>query len=438
MMKTMGSKRLRLIGGASLLALATALPATGAMAETIRMWTFLNPAGNAPREKALAEIIAKFEAANPGAKIAVEPQVWDQMTPKFLAASRGGNAPDVIWVITDLLGDAIKSGAMADLRKLFIDGWTKEQVADHAGAYWDQCAINGKQYCLFTSRNYISVIYRTDLLKEAGIDPATLTTWDKFTEAAKKLTIKDAAGTVTRWGFGQGFSEAQADPQMMIPATLAEQGTLFEENGKARFATPAGVAALALQTDMITKHGVTPKQAATWTPDDLIEQFSAGRLAMYTGASVRVSSVQAKIGADKVGQMLWPGNGKKPHSPAVMAGWAVGVWSGSKNQELAGRFLEYMTGPEGDSIWVTVGGQAPTLGTTIKSLGSYFDKPGNSYMTVTTEGARNFGWLAPIDFGVGGYRQALNKAAQNVVVNGADPKTALEEAEKEFNRRNNR
>ncbi|MBX3381844.1 MAG: sugar ABC transporter substrate-binding protein [Phycisphaeraceae bacterium] len=414
------------------------LPPAHAQDTTVRMWTFLNPSGTSPREVALAQIIANYEKANPGTKIVVETQAWDQMTPKFLAASRGGNAPDVIWVITDLLGDAIKSGAMADLRKLFIDGWTKEQVADHAGAYWDQCAINGKQYCLFTSRNYISVIYRTDLLKEAGIDPATLTTWDKFTEAAKKLTIKDAAGTVTRWGFGQGFSEAQADPQMMIPATLAEQGTLFEENGKARFATPAGVAALALQTDMITKHGVTPKQAATWTPDDLIEQFSAGRLAMYTGASVRVSSVQAKIGADKVGQMLWPGNGKKPHSPAVMAGWAVGVWSGSKNQELAGRFLEYMTGPEGDSIWVTVGGQAPTLGTTIKSLGSYFDKPGNSYMTVTTEGARNFGWLAPIDFGVGGYRQALNKAAQNVVVNGADPKTALEEAEKEFNRRNNR
>ena len=64
--------------------------ADAAQAQTLRMWTFLNPAGTAPREKALAEIIKRFEAANPGVKIAVEPQVWDQMTPKFLAAHRAG------------------------------------------------------------------------------------------------------------------------------------------------------------------------------------------------------------------------------------------------------------------------------------------------------------------------------------------------------------
>ena len=44
----------------------------------------------------------------------------------------------------------------------------------------------------------------------------------------------------------------------------------------------------------------------------------------------------------------------------------------------------------------------------------------------------------PVTFGVGGYRQVLNKAAQEVVVNNVAPKAALEAAEAEFNRRNNR
>ena len=56
----------------------------------------------------------------------------------------------------------------------------------------------------------------------------------------------------------------------------------------------------------------------------------------------------------------------------------------------------------------------------------------------SSSGSSTAGWLAPVAYGVGGYRQVLNKAAQEVVVNGVAPKAALEAAEAEFNRRNNR
>lgn len=105
--------RRTVVGGLGSLALANSAKAQGTT--TLRMWTFLNPAGNAPRERALRDIIAEFEAANPGSRVVVETQAWDQMTPKFLAAARTGGAPDVVWCITDLLGDAIRSGALADL-----------------------------------------------------------------------------------------------------------------------------------------------------------------------------------------------------------------------------------------------------------------------------------------------------------------------------------
>jgi multiple sugar transport system substrate-binding protein len=407
-------------------------------ATTIRMWTFLNPTGNAPREKALAQIIADFEKANPNVKVVVEPQVFDQMTPKFMAAARQGSAPDVIWASTDLLGDAIKSGVLADLNPLFINKWTDAQKKDHAGAYWDQCAADGKHYCLFQSRNYIGMLYRVDLFKEAGIDATKLTTWPAFIEAAQKLTARDAQGQITRYGFGQAWSENQADPQLVATYLLAKQGTLFDSNGKARFATAAGVEGLTLQTEMVTKHNLTPRQAATWTVDDLYEQFASGRVATATGASVRVSTVQSKMGKDKVGFMLYPGVDAKPHSPAVMAGWATAVWSGGRNRELAARFVEYMASAEADSLWVTTGGQTPVLASTPSRLPDFFAKPENDYLKVASLGSSTAGWLAPVTFGVGGYRQALNKAAQEVVVNNVAPKAALEAAEAEFNRRNNR
>jgi multiple sugar transport system substrate-binding protein len=174
------------------------------------------------------------------------------------------------------------------------------------------------------------------------------------------------------------------------------------------------------------------------TVDDMFEQFASDRVAMIQGPSVRVSTLQAKLGKDKVGLMLWPGNGRVAHSPAVMAGWAVGVWSKSPNAEEAGKFVEYMLGEESEPIWVTVGGQSPLLASTAAAVKSFVDQPGNDYIRVAAEGSSKYGWLTPIDFNVGGYRQALAKATQRILIDGIPVKTALEEAEQRFDRQNNR
>lgn len=417
---------------------AGAMLADAAQAQTLRMWTFLNPAGTAPRERALAEIIKRFETANPGVKISVEPQVWDQMTPKFLAAHRAGNAPDLIWVVTDLLGDALKTGSLADLNPLFLSKWPAASLAEVKDGYWSRCERDGKVHCLFHSRNYYGVIYRTDLAREAGIDVSTLRTWPAFIEAAKKLTVKDASGNVTRWGFGQQFSEDRADSQMMTSLLLSRQGDLFEPNGRAKWANPTGIEGLKLQTDMVTVHGVTPRQAVSWSAEDLYEQFAAGRVAMIAAAVVRLSTMQAKLGKENVGFMIWPGIDGKPHSPAVMAGWAVGVWSGGRNKEMAGKFLEFMSTGDQDRMWVEVGGQLPGAPSTLANMKEFMAKPENAYLAIAARGVKEYGWIPSVEYGVGGYRQALNKAAQDVIVGGVDPKAALEAAERRFNQQNNR
>lgn len=400
------------------------------------MWTFLNPAGTTPREVALAEIISRFEQANPDIKISVEPQVWDQMSPKFLAAARAGNAPDVTWVVTDLLGQAMRSGEIADLRPLFVDRWTEEQRAGRRDAYWNACSYEQKQFCLVLSRNYIAVLYRRDLLQQAGIDPATLTTWPAFTAAAQKLTERGSNGEVTRWGFGQAFSEAQADPQMMIPTMLALQGKLFEPDGRAAFATPAGVTALKRQTAMVTEAKVTPPDAVGWTIDDAYEAFVSGRVAMMEGASVRISTLQAKMGAEKVGLMLWPGEAGKAHSPGMAAGWAVAAWSRGKNLPAAARFVEYLTGPEADAVWVQKAGQLPATPEGRAASSAFLARPENQYLAVAAEGVANAAWLVPTDISANGFRQALNKAAQEVLTGGKSAEAALQAAEQTFNRVN--
>ena len=59
----------------------------------VTMWTFLDPNKTSPREVALKQMIADFEAANPGIKVTVEPQDFAQMPAKFFSATAPAGTP---------------------------------------------------------------------------------------------------------------------------------------------------------------------------------------------------------------------------------------------------------------------------------------------------------------------------------------------------------
>lgn len=427
-----------------LLALAVTILLAGLVSDdvfaqtTVRMWTFLNPNGSSPREVALREIIDRFEAQNPDIRIVVEPQVWDQMGPKFLAAHAAGNAPDVIWVVQDMLGATIEANALADLNELFIKDWSDEFREDITDSLWWTCAIDGGHYCIYTSRNYIGLMYRKDYFEEQGISPEDIQTWDDLLEAAQKLTVRDANGNVIRWGLGMQFATAQADPQIMVPMVLERQGNLFDDDGRALFATEAGIDALQMQIDMVNKYGVTPRAAIDWSAEDLYEQFAAGRLAMINAAVVRTSGMQEQIGKEKVDFMLWPGVEPGRRAPGVLISWAVGVWEKSRVKEAAGRFVEYMTGPEADRVWVELGGQIPMRKSTIAAMPEFFSRPENQFLLRAAEGIANAGWVPPIAYDISGWRQDLNQAMQDAIVRGMSAKEALERAANRFNSRHRR
>ena len=117
-----------------------------ALAETVRIWTFLNPDGKAGREQVLKTLISNFEAAHPGTKIEVEPQNYQTMVDKFYAAHQTKTAPDVMFIYTSRLFDGIKIGAFANLNELFVKNWSAEDVADVDGAFWRYGATPTARY----------------------------------------------------------------------------------------------------------------------------------------------------------------------------------------------------------------------------------------------------------------------------------------------------
>ena len=415
------------------------LVASAAAQETrVRMWSFINPDGSDPRGKVLAKIISDFEAKNPGTKIVVETQIWDQLSTKFIAAHGAGNAPDIAWVHNEQLAAAIKVGALANINELFVNSWPQADRDDVNDAFWNYGTTATQRYMIAHSRNYFGMMYRPSMLKEAGVTPEDLGTWDGLIAAAKKLTVRDASGNVTRWGFGQAFSTEKSTPQMAVNVMLARQGNLFHPDGRAMWSTEAGVAAMDMQIDMIRKHKVTPESAVSISSEELFEQLVAGKYAIISGSTVRFPVLQKAMGSDDLGFAPWPGDKPGTHSPGNITGWCTCIWSKSKVMPQAAKFVEYMGSREADVLWTRDAGTVPIRKSTIATLKDYLASPSKQYLAVSAVATEKYGWLAPLDYTIGGYREDLNKVAQNIVTHGTGTKEALVAAERDFNRRHRR
>jgi multiple sugar transport system substrate-binding protein len=171
--------------------------------------------------------------------------------------------------------------------------------------------------------------------------------------------------------------------------------------------------------------------------EDVYQDFMAGKYAMITGASVRIPSLRAGANFDpnSIELIHYPGDGKAEFGQGLFSGWAVAVWSKSKVKAEAGKFLEYMVSPEADKLWVLDGGQVPMRKSTIGALGDFFSRPENDYLRITAEGFAKYCYATPTAFPIPGWREDLNKAAQDVVANGTDPLVALQTVQKDFNSR---
>lgn len=412
---------------AGTMVLSAAVPAFAEEESVVRMWTFLDPTNTSNgRSVALAQMIEEFEADNPGVKVVVEPQDYTTMTAKFLAATVTGDAPDIIWCARDELSGVLDAGALEPLENLFLSEWSEEDIADIDDAFYRFGERDGNHYILSLSKNAVVLYYRADLLEAAGLEVPT--TFEELVAVAEALTGEDEETGMKRYGLGQSFSTQNADSQLIANYIINEQGSLFAEDGTANWANEVGVAAMEW-TKQTVESGITPMESLNTSGEDNITEFEAGKYAMFPLGAVRVPTIKDAVSFDPDAVQIAeiPGG-------CVLDGWFVGVWSGSENKEMAGKFLEKMYTKESDKLWVELGGQAPVRKSTLEEI--EIDES-NAYLQVMVDAFAN-GWFVSNDMGYIGWKFDLNGAVQEMLGNGTEPMEALENAAANFNSANGR
>jgi multiple sugar transport system substrate-binding protein len=295
----------------------------------------------------LDQMVAAFEAANPGITVKVETAPFDQYFTKLQTLVAGGTAPDVFELNYENFVSYASKGVLMDLTEMAEA--SPETVDRYYPLAYKAFSLDGKQYGLPESFSNVVLFYNKELFDAAGVEyPAPEWTWAEELAAAEKLTNAEAGV----WG---EYSPIQF---WELYKTVAQNGcsVLSADRTEVTINQPGCVEALTWMIDKINKYGISPTDAemAGISDGDLFKQ---GKLAMLrTGIWMFSSFADAPFIWDIA---LEPGNTQKAHH---FFSNGVAISSATPNAEAAWKWAEFLTSsPEAAAIRVAASWELPAL-----------------------------------------------------------------------------
>lgn len=238
----------------------------------------------------------------------------------------------------------------ADLTSL---GYTPEQQALFPEFKRTELEIDGTAYAMPWDSGPVAVFYRRDFYEKAGVDPATIKTWDDFLVAGKKV-MEANPGTVMAQADFNGDSE-----WFRMISNEQDCGYFSTDGQSITINQPACVATLDKIKQMKDAGIIT---AAIW--DEKIQANTAGKVASqmmgawYEG-TIRSGSPDL---AGKWGVYPMPSLTADGPRAANLGGSSLAITGVSENQEAAFKFVEYaLTTNEGQVSMLKSFGLVPSL-----------------------------------------------------------------------------
>lgn len=285
---------------------------------------------NHPYGELLKTKIPEFEAKT-GIKVNFESLQESQLTQKLTTEfATGSSTVDVF--MTRPLQESL----------LFIkNGWYAPLNQYDFSDYPDNAVDIGRKgntiYIVPLVTEWQVLYYRKDLFDKAGIKvPTNLTEL----EAAAKALNKDGIA-----GFGSRGKGAAAVTQ--LSSYVYNFGGRYLENNVAVFDSPEAIEAFRFYGRLLGNYGPQGVVSMSW--ENLMPVFQAGKLAMWTDASVFygqiVDPTKTSIPAENVAIAKFPA-GPKGDSPFFVVSWGMAMSSKSKNSDAAMKFLNWATSKE--------------------------------------------------------------------------------------------
>lgn len=332
--------------------LVTAIATTGftgmASAVEIEYWQYTF----AERVEAMDQLIAKFQAANPGITVKHSHFPYAQYQTKVAAAVPAGEGPDVVQLYYGWLRDYMKAGLLLPLPAEQFD---PARIDTEFFPIVQAMKVDGAYYGLPTAVRTMAMFYNKALLGKAGLDPASPpATHDELRAATKKIVERDAAGNLLVAGITA--APVSQDAHMWREVLIRQfGGVAYSPDYKTvTYNTPEGIAALKAYTSFFTDDKVTDYGFM----DEAQAAFAAGKAGFLMDGSFRIGAVKRVDGLDWGVAPLPTHNGVASNYSSY---WLNGISSKTTGEELEAsiKFLQYLTSDEAMQLWLDVVGELP-------------------------------------------------------------------------------
>jgi multiple sugar transport system substrate-binding protein len=310
-------------------------------------------------QPALQELRARHPDANINIKYEQFP--YNDTRNTIVTAMTNQTPIDIVSVDQIWLGEFAERGFLTDLTN-YTKKWGRS--SDWYAANWDGGVYEGKIYGIWTWTDVRGMWYWKDMLKTAGVDPNSLTTWSGYLTAAGKLEVLKRNGTESMYLVAASHSPDLWYPYLwMLGGSIVEYKDNHPKRGSYWFPTynsSQGVRALEFVRDQV-KVGIKPQVEALHQAQDFANRKFAVSLDGSWVPGAFPPEEQRHL-EQKVGFLpVFPiSSHDTNHSSTLMGGWELSIPTTSKNKDLAWELITIILEPKFLSPWISKFGYLPT------------------------------------------------------------------------------
>ncbi len=278
----------------------------------------------------LERLATEFQKKHAGTTVKVVDVGYDNAYDKISVGLQAGSGlPDVLTIETDRAPGYINEfpKGFVDLDPIFSD-----KKADYDPFKWSaQSNSDGQLMMAPWDSGTVGLYYRTDYLKDAGVDPASLKTWDDFL----------AAGEAVKSKTGHTMISIDVSTGGTFQMLLQQQGQgLFNDAGEITVNTPEAIKALTLLKELNDKGYLKNVQGWDGRVTSAKDGDSAFTVEAVWWAGTLESDAPELSGKYAVTEL--PGFSADGARTSNNGGSGLAVPSQAKNPELAAAFVDYV------------------------------------------------------------------------------------------------
>ncbi len=282
-----------------------------------------------PQHDDASDWAGRVQACGEEAGVTIERTAYDTtaLTNQALLAAQEGTSPDVILLDNPAVSTLADTGMLTTVDELGLDISGVDENLLAAGV------VDGETYGIPIGANTLSLYYNADVLKDAGVDPASITDWDSLTAALKTVTDGGHKG-ITFAGIGTEEGSFQ-----FLPWFWGAGADLRDLD------SPEAVEALELWKGWLDD-GYAPNSVINNSQNTTWEEFLTGDFGFAVNGTWQVDSA---AGADfEAGIIQLPGrDGGVAPAPTGGEFILAPVQEDTARYDVTRQIVECMTTPEG-------------------------------------------------------------------------------------------